>query len=91
MVDSPDTAMELEHLKAVFSEIGSLAQRSLAERGEVVTLAWLRRIAYRVEHLETAWRKTLPSTPKAMPEQRRRRDDPADAPRPCSNSRMGMA
>ena len=82
--------MELEHLQAVFSEIGNLAQRSLAERGEVVTLAWLRRIACRVEHLESAWGKTLPSTPKT-PEHRRRRDDTADAPPCCQNSRLGLA
>jgi hypothetical protein len=64
-----DTATELEHLQALVCEIESLAQRSLAERGEVVTLAWLRGIVHRVEHLETAWRNTLPSTPKTTPEQ----------------------
>jgi hypothetical protein len=56
-----DAAMELEHLQALVCEIGSLAQRSLAERGEVVTLAWLRGIVYWVEHLETSWRSTVPS------------------------------
>jgi hypothetical protein len=53
--------MELEHLQALVCEIEGLAQRSLAERGEVVTLAWLRGIVHRVEHLETSWRNTLPS------------------------------
>src|SRR5690349_17270366 len=74
-----DTAMELEHLHALVCEIERLTQRSLAERGEVVTLAWLRGIVHRVEHLETAWRNTLPSTPKTTPEQQRRGYDLADS------------
>jgi len=83
--------MELEHLQALVCEIESLAQRSLEERGEVVTLAWLRRIVHRVEHLETSWHNTLSSTPKTAPEQQRRGYDTADSARPRSNSRMGMA
>ena len=86
-----DAAMELEHLQALVCEIESLAQRSLAERGEVVTLAWLRGIVHRVEHLETAWRNTLPSTPKTTPEQQRRGYDTANSARPRQGSRMGMA
>jgi len=82
VLERSDAAKELEHLKAVVCEIGNMAQRSLAERGEAVTLAWLRRIVQRVEHLEAAWRKTLPVTPKPTPEQQRRRDD---------NTKLGMA
>jgi len=91
VLERSDAAMELAHLQAVVCEIGGLVQRSLAERGEVVTLAWLRRIVHRVEHLETAWRNTLPSTPKTTPEQQRRCYDTAHSPRPHQNSGMGMA
>ena len=70
----PDVSFELERLRVAVHEIGVLAERSAIERGQGVTLAWLRRFTHVVERLEARWRDSMPPR---RPAPQRRRDDVA--------------
>lgn len=69
-----DVALELSQLRAAVNRLGDLAERSEAEHGYVITLAWLRRITHEVDRLDACWRGSLPAP---APTPNRRRNDAA--------------
>ena len=72
-------ARELERLLDAVQELAASAERSVTQRGEAATLAWLGRVWREVDR-ELHWcsslpRETRPSAPVPVPAPRRRRDE----------------
>ena len=73
-------ARELERLLDAVQELAASAERSVTQRGEAATLAWLGRVWREVDR-ELHWCSSLPremryaSAPVPVPAPRRRRDE----------------
>ena len=78
-------ARELERVLNTVQEVAASAERSVTERGEAATLAWLSRIWREVDR-ELHWCSSLPRDtrhpPASMPMPRRRRDEIGLGPAP---------
>ena len=77
----PDAVAEMERLRSAIDRLDALASKSLEQVGDLVTLAWLRRITHTIDHLQASWQRALPPPPPLAPasvsrEERRRQRSP---------------
>ena len=81
----PDAAAEIERLRSAIDRLDALASKSLAQVGDLVTLAWLRRITHTIDHLQASWQRALPPpqplAPASVSREERRRPRPTHGTR----------